>query len=65
MTAVPPEELAARQKQHQEYKDAQRANQIRDEIRGIRTAINILIGCEGALKLELAKLQPPRKERSE
>ena len=57
MTTVPPEELAERQALGARYHAQRRIDQIGDLVRGIRTAINILIKEEKALLAEKAGLE--------
>jgi len=57
MTTVPPEELAERQALGARYHAQRRIDQIGDLVRGIRTAINILIKEEKALLAEKAALE--------
>ncbi|MDD1759104.1 MAG: hypothetical protein LUQ44_00705 [Methanothrix sp.] len=57
MTAVPPEELAERQALGARYHAQRRIDQIGDLVRGIRTAINILIKEEKALLKEKESLR--------
>jgi len=57
MTTVPPEELAERQALGARFHAQRRIDQINDRVRGIRTAINILIKEEKALLAEKAGLE--------
>jgi len=57
MTPVPAEELAKRQALGARFHAQRRIDQINDRVRGIRTAINILIKEEKALLAEKAGLE--------
>jgi len=57
MSTIPPEELAERQALGARYHAQRRIDQIDDQVRGIRTAINILIKEEKALLKEKAALE--------
>ena len=57
MSTVPAEELAERQALGARYHAQRRIDQIGDQVRGIRTAINILIKEEKALLKEKESLQ--------
>ena len=54
---LPPEELARRNQLSTRYKNGKKLDQIEDQIRGIRTAINILITKERELQEESKKLK--------
>lgn len=56
-TTVPAEELAERQALGAKYHAQRRIDQINDQVRGIRAAINILIKEEKALLGERAALR--------
>jgi len=60
MTAVPQEELAARQKQAAEYHASRRIIQIDELVRGYQASIRLLSREEKALLDEKAALQPDR-----
>jgi len=57
MTTVPPDVLAERQALGARFHAQRRIDQINDRVRGIRTAINILIKEEKALLAEKAGLE--------
>lgn len=57
MSAVSPDELAARQAQAKEYHASRRIIQIDEAVRGLRIAINTLIKEEKALLAEKAALE--------
>ena len=54
---LPPEELARRNQLATRYKNGKKLDLIEDQIRGIRTAINILITKERELQEESKKLK--------
>ena len=60
-TPISAEERERRNQLSTRYKNAQRKNRIDDEIRGIRTAINILIQREQELLEESKKLSPKKR----
>lgn len=55
---LPPEELARRNQLSTRYKNGKKLDLIEDQIRGIRTAINILITKEKELQEEKQQLLP-------
>jgi hypothetical protein len=59
---LPPEELARRNQLATRYKTGKKLDQIEDQIRGIRTAINILVTKEQELQEEKKQLLPKMKE---
>ena len=59
---LPPEELASRQQLAIRYETGKKLDQIEDQIRGIRTAINILVTKEQELQEEKKQLLPKMKE---
>ena len=54
---LPPEELARRNQLSARYKNGKKLDLIEDQIRGIRTTINILITKERELQEESKKLK--------
>ena len=54
---LPPEELARRNQLSTRYKNGKKLDLIEDQIRGIRTTINILITKERELQEESKKLK--------
>jgi len=59
---LPPEELASRHQLAIRYETGKKLDQIEDQIRGIRTAINILVTKEQELQEEKKQLSPKMKE---
>jgi hypothetical protein len=59
---LPPEELARRNQLSTRYKNGKKLDLIEDQIRGIRTAINILVTKEKELQEEKKRLSPKMKE---
>ena len=59
---LPPEELARRNLLATRYKTGKKLDLIEDQIRGIRTAINILVTKEQELQEEKKQLLPKMKE---
>ena len=59
---LPPEELASRQQLAIRYETGKKLDQIEDQIRGIRTTINILITKEKELQEEKKRLSPIMRE---
>ena len=59
---LPPEELARRNQLAIRYETGKKLDQIEDQIRGIRTAINILVTKEQELQEEKKQLLPKMKE---
>ena len=59
---LPPEELASRHQLAIRYETGKKLDQIEDQIRGIRTAINILVTKEQELQEEKKQLLPKMKE---
>ena len=57
MSTIPPEELAGRRALGTRYHAQRRIDQIEDQVRGIRTAVNILIKEEKTLLKEKESLQ--------
>ena len=55
---LPPEELARRNQLSTRYKTGKKLDLIEDQIRGIRTAINILVTKEQELQEEKKRLLP-------
>lgn len=55
---LPPEELASRHQLAIRYETGKKLDQIEDQIRGIRTAINILVTKEQDLQEEKKQLLP-------
>jgi len=55
---LPPEELARRNQLAIRYETGKKLDQIEDQIRGIRTAINILVTKEQELQEEKKQLLP-------
>lgn len=55
---LPPEELASRHQLAIRYETGKKLDQIEDQIRGIRTAINILVTKEQELQEEKKQLLP-------
>ena len=55
---LPPEELASRRQLAIRYETGKKLDQIEDQIRGIRAAINILITKEKELQEEKQQLLP-------
>ena len=55
---LPPEELASRHQLAIRYETGKKLDQIEDQIRGIRTAINILVTKEKELLAEKKQLLP-------
>jgi hypothetical protein len=55
---LPPEELARRNQLSTRYKNGKKLDLIEDQIRGIRTAINILVTKEKELLAEKKQLLP-------
>jgi hypothetical protein len=58
------EEMAERNLLSTRYKNSQKKILIDDQIRGVRTAINILIAKERELIAESEALSPAKKERA-
>ena len=65
MSEVPPEELEKRNLLSDRYKNAQKKAILDDQVRGIRTAINILIKKEREPITESEALNPLKNARSE
>ena len=65
MSEVPPEEMQRRHTLADRYKDAQKKAIIDDQVRGIRTAINILIKKERELIRESEALNLLKNTRTE
>jgi hypothetical protein len=63
MTAVPPDEMEKRHRCISRYRTAQKKAKIDEDIRSIRTAINILVEKEKELQIESEKLRPAKKAR--
>jgi hypothetical protein len=61
MTTIPPDEMKRRHQLSSRYRKAQKRAKIDEEIRSIRTAVNILIAKEKELQIESDKLKPARK----
>lgn len=59
---LPPEELASRHQLAIRYETGKKLDEIEDQIRGIRTAINILVTKEQELQEEKKRLLPKMKE---
>lgn len=59
---LPPEELARRNQLSTRYKNGKKLDLIEDQIRGIRTTINILITKEKELQEEKKRLSPIMRE---
>ncbi|MDD3083323.1 MAG: hypothetical protein PHW17_13995 [Desulfobacterales bacterium] len=59
---LPPEELASRHQLAIRHETDKKLDQIEDQIRGIRTAINILVTKEQELQEEKKQLLPKMKE---
>ncbi len=59
---LPPEELASRHQLAIRYETGKKLDLIEDQIRGIRTAINILVTKEQELQEEKKQLLPKMKE---
>lgn len=59
---LPPEELARRNQLATRYKNGKKLDLIEDQIRGIRTAINILVTKEQELQEVKKRLSPKMKE---
>jgi len=59
---LPPEELARRNQLSTRYKNGKKLDEIEVQIRGIRTAINILVTKEKELLAEKKQLLPKMKE---
>ena len=59
---LPPEELARRNQLSTRYKNGKKLDLIEDQIRGIRTAINILVTKEQELQEVKKRLSPKMKE---
>jgi len=59
---LPPEELARRNQLSTRYKTGKKLDLIEDQIRGIRTAINILVTKEQELQEVKKRLSPKMKE---
>ena len=59
---LPPEELARRNQLSTRYKTGKKLDLIEDQIRGIRTAINILVAKGRELQEEKKQLLPKMKE---
>lgn len=59
---LPPEELASRHQLAIRYETGKKLDQIEDQIRGIRTAINILVTKKQELQEEKQQLSPKMKE---
>ena len=59
---LPPEELASRHQLAIRYETGKKLDLIEDQIRGIRTAINILVTKEKELLAERKQLSPIMKE---
>ena len=59
---LPPEELASRHQLAIRYETGKKLDLIEDQIRGIRTAINILVTKEQELQEEKKQLSPKMKE---
>lgn len=60
MTAIPEAEMKERNLLGTRYRNQQKRDKIDEEVRGIRTAINILIAREKELIAESEKLKPAR-----
>ena len=59
---LPPEELASRHQLAIRYETGKKRDQIEDQIRGIRAAINILVTKEQELQEEKKQLLPKMRE---